>query len=173
MRGRRQKIDSNPLVLAGVYLEACCIRFTGENQAVPNPDVSVSVPDVGEPPSKIGRLVGSLYDSQGTSSSSQGKNNLHAQLDRYESDNFGVSITYKTDPTEFWLNRTNDTEPTIRNVATTVLKIITCPLTEVTSERLFSLLNFVVNKLRCQLKDDITEDILFCKWNQNRFFFNA
>jgi hypothetical protein len=69
------------------------------------------------------------------------------------------------DPTAFWLEQMKNIDPIHSSLASTALKLVTCPLTEVTSERIFSLLGFVVNKLRTSLRDDLVEDLLFCKWN--------
>ena len=78
----------------------------------------------------------------------------------YEGNEFTVSP--KTDPTTFWKIH-GAKLPQLSSIA---LDIISVPVTEVTSERLFSHLNIVFNKLRAKLDTDVLNDILFLRWNQ-------
>jgi hAT family C-terminal dimerisation region len=180
---RRDKINENPIVLTGMYLDprikkslsspqketaqetlmAFLKRFSISEQ---NVDASQTCEASVEPPNRFGKLVGSLNARQGIVNA--GHNSLQTQLESYDHDCFGENVDYTCDPTEFWLKKLESSDLNVQNIATAALKITTCPLTEVTSERLFSLLGFVYNKLRCSLKDDIIEDILFCKWNSNQ-----
>lgn len=98
---------------------------------------------------------------------SQSQASLNSRLLKYERDNFDQTVCDTTDPTKFWLPQRNHSDAITKTLSQVALKIITCPLTKVTSKRMFSLLGFIVNKLLCSLKEDIIEDILFCKWKAN------
>jgi hAT family C-terminal dimerisation region len=52
------------------------------------------------------------------------------------------------------------------NLAPTALDIISAPATEVTVERLFSHLKFILNKHRTQMKNDLINDVLFLRMNE-------
>lgn len=67
----------------------------------------------------------------------------------------------------FWKNRTNDL-PVLSSAA---IDIISAPVTEVSVERLFSNLNFILNKHRSVMSASLVEDILFLR--MNRKFSNA
>lgn len=195
LKFRRDQIDENVLVLAGIYLDPRVHKSLTNDQKIAAKEVvenifsridelvvvdqsSASVlsqlgtaseasSSDGEPPTKFGRFVKSLNPSE--SPMSQTSHSVTTALIQYERTHFGEEINYMTDPTIFWLKLTKNRDTAIKTLAETALKIITCPLTEVTSERLFSMLNFVFNDLRCSMKNDLVEDILFCKWNSKVF----
>lgn len=188
LKARRGKINENVLVLAGIYLdprvrpsltsiqackakeviEAMFTRLVGHTseETVMRPGTSSDTTD-DEPPNKFGRFVGTLNAPRQRLMGSQSQASLNSRLLEYERDNFDQTVCDTTDPTKFWLAQRNHSDKITKTLSQVALKIITCPLTEVTSERMFSLLGFIVNKLRCNLKEDIIEDILFCKWNAN------
>lgn len=62
---------------------------------------------------------------------------------------------------EFW--KAQDQLPILKGIA---LDIISIPVTEVTVERMFSHLNFVLNRYRSTLKADLLEDIMFLRLNK-------
>lgn len=64
---------------------------------------------------------------------------------------------------KLWWKENIETFP---NLGPTAIDIISAPVTEVTVERLFSHLKFVLNKHRTQIKDDLINDILFLQMNE-------
>lgn len=192
LSSRREKINENPLVIAGIYLDPRMRKSLGPEQTRIARDVVEAVyhrlcsqnlqdelqpsrTDTGdgnsgnEPPSKFGKLFNTLNPIKEASTQTQCV--IKTLLDRYQRDNFEEKITHLTDPSAYWFKRTKDIDETISTLSQAALTIITCPLTEVTSERLFSLLRFVQNDLRCNLKEDIIDDTLLCKWNAGRMDF--
>lgn len=102
------------------------------------------------------------------SASGEDRKSIAFQIQQYKLGDFGGEVNHTTDPTEFWLKRAKDENDSLHELALVALTIITCPVTEVTAERLFSLLGFVFNHLRTCLKMEILDDILFCLWNKNK-----
>lgn len=87
---------------------------------------------------------------------------LNKEFDAYENDSITGTSDEKPDSLKFWMN-SEDQYPIL---APTALDIVTAPMTEVSVERLFSHMNFVLNPRRNCLKGDILEDILFLRMNR-------
>ena len=62
---------------------------------------------------------------------------------------------------EYWIAQMQF--PMLKSV---VFDIISAPMTEVSVERLFSHLNFILNKHRSSLQGEILDDILFTRMNK-------
>lgn len=62
---------------------------------------------------------------------------------------------------EFWKNQ--EMLPILKEIATDILSI---PVTEVSVERMFSHLTFILNRYRSSLKADLLEDIMFLRLNK-------
>lgn len=62
---------------------------------------------------------------------------------------------------EHW--KLQDAFPVLKNIVT---DIISAPVTEVTAERLFSHLKFILNEHRSTLRGDRVEDVLFLRMNK-------
>lgn len=71
-------------------------------------------------------------------------------------------IPFKPDSLSYWKEKIT-AFPILANAA---LDIISAPMTEVTVERLFSHLNFILTDRRNRIKADIIEDILFLRLNK-------
>lgn len=80
---------------------------------------------------------------------------------RLEEFNNHPRINSKENVLQFWETK-KKTDPLLYELATTVLSI---PCTQVSVERLFSSLKFVLSDLRYNLKDSIVEDILVIRNN--------
>jgi hypothetical protein len=61
---------------------------------------------------------------------------------------------------QFWIK--NDNFPLLKNIA---LDIISVPMTEISVERKFSHLNFILNKQRSCLEGENLDDIFFLRMN--------
>lgn len=189
VRGRRLKIDENPIIMAGIFLDprmwrsltvekrntakqvigAVCSVSGDDDDNTDEADTNTSRD--GEPSAELdnwGMLVGSLASpiEQSQLTPEGNPNSIEYQLRQYEFGHYNEPVTHTTDPTEFWLKRAKNITDPLHSLAVVALSIITCPVTEVTAERLFSLLGYVYNNLRTCLKMDILEDILFCMWNK-------
>lgn len=109
---------------------------------------------------ELGLLIaeGSINPSQ-IDIASPSTTKLDLELGIYEA---SAAVSGKTNPIAFW--KVNSAQfPLLYSIA---LDIICVPVTEVTSERLFSFLNIVFNKLRAKLDPGIVDDILFLRWNK-------
>lgn len=62
---------------------------------------------------------------------------------------------------EIWKNQ--ETFPVLKEIAADILSI---PVTEVSVERMFSHLTFILNRYRSSLKADLLEDIMFLRLNK-------
>lgn len=62
---------------------------------------------------------------------------------------------------EFWENQ--EKFPMLKKIAADILSV---PVTEVSVERMFSHLSFILNRYRSTLKADLLEDILFLRLNK-------
>lgn len=130
---------------------------------------TTSTSDGAQPPSKWEKLIGSYNVAQPpTQSVRESRMTIRQQMLHYEAGSYNEAITHATNPTNFWNKRAMNDDDPLHELAVVALSIITCPVTEVTAERLFSLLGFVFNHLRTCLKIYAIDDILFCMWNKGR-----
>lgn len=67
----------------------------------------------------------------------------------------------ETEIMEFWKNQ--EDFPILKDIA---LDIISAPVTEVTAERLFSHLKFILNEFRAKMKGLLVDDILVMRMNK-------
>lgn len=181
---RKEKIDENPIIQAGIYLDPRfrTISLSGMNQnsakqviraiflgsslvAEPQSTHMVDVnSDIQQDP--LQAFLASHFTSQQQSSSSQPKQQLDELFRSYEELKFDGQTIAKLDVTEFWRKQAQEPTAPLFKLASVALDIICSPVTEVTAERLFSHLNFVYSKHRSSLKSDIIEEVLFCQWNK-------
>jgi hypothetical protein len=78
-----------------------------------------------------------------------------------------ADVTPRTDPIDFWLNIADDENSAFHPIASIALDIMCVPVTEVIADRLFSFLGFIYNDLISCLHENIVDDLLFCRWNQD------
>lgn len=115
----RVKIDSNPLVTAGIFLDprmrkslteiqqssakelitAVFNRIKGEESSPSN----IGTTSKEEPPTKFRRFVESLNSQQVVPTESQ--KSLDSVFNSYDFGNFGQQVSHTTDPTLFWLDQ--------------------------------------------------------------------
>lgn len=90
---------------------------------------------------------------------------LNKEFEAYEQEMISKDeVQLEPDSINFWKSQ-------VKNypiLAPTALDLVSCPMTEVSVERLFSHLTFILNPLRNRLTGDILQDILFLRVN-NRF----
>jgi hypothetical protein len=94
-----------------------------------------------------------------TSQTNSTKNSLQLELEKYsQMPSLNADLNYKM--IEYW--KLLEDLPILREI---VLNILAAPVTEVSVERMFSHLNFILNPRRNRLKNDILEDIMFLRLN--------
>lgn len=182
VNARKEKIDENPIIQAGIYLDPRfrsislsgmkqsaakqVIRaiFFGNLQAVEPAQFVENDSDEELDPLQV--LLSSHFSSQQSSSAHQPLQQLDDQFRVYEDFNFEKRTIGKLDVTTFWREQAQSPAAPLSKLASVALDIICVPVTEVTAERLFSHLNFTFNKHRSSLKSEIIEDVLFCRWNK-------
>lgn len=173
---RKMKIYENPIILAGIFLdprfrtmlsaaekneakqairavlqknESMKVTFTSEQL--------INVDD--EQNDELGLILGKYSESQNSQQETVSTSKLDLELGIYEA---SPAVSSKTNPITFWkMNMLS--YPLLHSIASDIICI---PVTEVTSERLFSFLNIVFNKLRAKLDPSVIEDILFLRWNK-------
>lgn len=98
-------------------------------------------------------------DSQNTIHTTNKDDYLLRELNRYQSI---PRISPNSDINKYWVNAFQEF-PCIASVA---FEIISVPVTEVSVERVFSHLNYIMNKHRTRLDEGLLEDILFLRLNK-------
>lgn len=183
---RKEKIYSNPIIQAGIYLDPRFRTLTlNQNQqanakkiinslfmaSMNNVEVENQIETLNEDIEMEDELQALLFlhHNLPETSASQPMKNFSEQIRAYEDFKFASLTLGKLNVTEFWMSHVKNLESPINVLAKIAIDIISVPVTEVTAERLFSHLNFIFNKHRASLKGDIVEDILFCRWNKGRF----
>lgn len=185
LNGRKEKIDENPIIKAGIYLDprfrsislsgieqnaakqvirAICRENSKVNEPIPSPDDET---DSGEEIEPLHAFLESHHLSMQSSQPHPRHQGLEEQFKIYEELNLDRKKLSRLNVTEFWKEQVQNPDAPLNKLATIALDIICAPVTEVTAERLFSHLNFVYSKHRSSLKGEIIEDILFCRWNQS------
>jgi hypothetical protein len=107
----------------------------------------------------LGKASSSTSQHSKSQTESFSTNSLEKELIEYEK-----LQAPKTRPNSIqWWKESLTTFP---NLGPTALDIISAPVTEVTVERLFSHLKFVLNKHRSLMKDNLINDILFLRMNE-------
>lgn len=178
IEARRKIIYQNPIILAGVYLDArfrpmltpdekakakdaIRVVFNKLNSLLDSHADDAVIVDEDDEESELESLIRGCSDNEAPGSSPNAASTaskLDLEMGIYEA---LPQVAAKTNPITFW--KVNKIKfPLMFSVA---LDIICIPVTEVTAERLFSHLNF--NKNRANLDPSVTDDILFQGWNKS------
>jgi hypothetical protein len=186
---RKTTIFGNPIVLAGMYLDPRFQRSLTDIEAAKAKNVirSVYVKVSGSTESDevdmetqpeidndeitdtgFATLIGSFVGSQ-TETDSTRRDSITEFFSEYEASIKTRTVTHKTDAIDFWQSHLKNPTSKLQKFSGIALDLICVPVTEVTAERLFSMLNFVYSKLRERLDSSIVEDILLCRWNKKFF----
>lgn len=182
---RKEKIYSNPIIQAGIYLDP---RFRtlsldlnqreNAKQVISSIFIRTTDQKLENSPEKpkddnsledeLEALLNSHHNTQATAAASQPLKNFYDQLRAYEDYSFGNLALGKLDVSKFWQEHAENQVSSLHVLAKIAVDLISVPVTEVTAERLFSHLNFIFGKHRASLKTDVVEDILFCRWNDGK-----
>lgn len=142
--------------------------LAGENddESDEEPEACNTENDTDTEMNQFGAFLNNLAQAQASVMSSQAtamKRNpsvIEAELAAFEA---APRLSPDVQILDFWKN--GKSFPVLRNIAFDILSV---PMTEVSVERLFSHLNFIMNPHRSTLSCDVVEDILFLRMN-NQF----
>lgn len=180
---REKEILSSPAVLAGIFLDPRMktlltteqieaakkvIRLVYDKKRTLRSDDSVECDEnraedvlMESDDEELKALEGKLgnADSQNTGYCTNKVDYLQRELNIYQS----ISrVSPNSDVSKYWTNAFQEF-PSIASVA---LDVISVPVTEVSVERVFSHLNYIMNKYRTSLDEGLLEDILFLRMNK-------
>lgn len=190
IEARRAKIYENPIILAGVYLDprfrvmltvderksakdAIKIILQKYESLNDSPSIDNSSPMENDDDNSFDELdsliaEASVDKSQCSSLESEPVSSPAASSSSKIDLELGIfdalaPVSNKTNAITSWkINKVQF--PILSSIA---IDIICIPVTEVTSERLFSGLNIVFNKQRARLDPGVTDDVLLLRWNKD------
>lgn len=190
IEARRAKIYENPIILAGVYLDprfrvmltvderksakdAIKIILQKYESLNDSPSIDNSSPMENDDDNSFDELdsliaEASVDKSQCSSLESEPVSYPAASSSSKIDLELGIfdalaPVSNKTNAITSWkINKVQF--PILSSIA---IDIICIPVTEVTSERLFSGLNIVFNKQRARLDPGVTDDVLLLRWNKD------
>lgn len=147
-------LDSNQISAARGFIRSVWLRLKVLDGSTETERIIESIPEDDD------SFELSLQELAGgsTNESSQTKDVLSKEIVAFEN---GPRLKTSEDIAMFWKTQTDF--PLLSRIA---LEIISIPVTEVSVERLFSHLNFILSKHRAVMQAELVEDILFLRLNK-------